>query len=298
MKEKARTQKSESLKTSATQAKDKFAGEPKRLATIAKILCESNERELVNRAWPTEASMVFDASVCISKVPDPTVGSSSKTILTQLCGVVEAVQILSDYWSECRIIGNLTDSIEHEDYGLLSGSMNSGYEADIPARLESCGFAAARINTVVRMMINSLTSKQENGFCAQEPEYRPLVSDSDRPEALTFLLTQIECMCDAVRLLCDSARQYSLVGSHQFMNVEVPYLAIGATAYLSDTPADYDAVQEDVEDFLEGCGPVGHTLAIILGRVYVSLCLLRWLESQTEYLRVDPTRLPGVSRSA
>ena len=298
MKEKARTQKSESLKTSATQAKDKFAGEPKRLATIAKILCESNERELVNRAWPSEASMVFDASVCISKVPDPTVRSSSKTILTQLCGVVEAIQSLSDYWSECRIIGNLTDSLEQDDYGLLSGSMNSGYEAAVPARLESCGFAAARINTVVRMMINSLTSKQENGFCAQEPKYQPLVSDSDQPEALTFLLTQIECMCDSVRLLCDSARQYSLVGSHPFLDVEVPYLAIGATAYLSDTPTDYDAVQEDVEDFLEGCGPVGHTLAVILGRVYVSLCLLRWLESRTGYLRVDPTRLPGVSRSA
>lgn len=298
MKEKARVQKSESLKASAVQAKDKFSGEPKRLTAIAQILCESNERELADRNWPSDASIVFDASVCISKVPDPTVGSSSKTILTQLCGVVEAVQILSDYWSECRIIGNLTDSLEPEDYGLLSGSMNSGYEADTPARLESCGFAAARINTVVRMMLNSLMSKQENGFCAQEPEYQPLVSGADRPEALTFLLTQIECMCDAVRLLCDSARQYSLVGSHQFMNVEVPYMAIGATAYLSDTPADYDAVQEDVDDFLEGCGPVGHTLAVILGRVYVSLCLLRWLESQTEYLRVDPTRLPGVSRSA
>lgn len=292
MKEKARVQKSESLKASATQAKDKFAGEPKRLATIAQILCESNELAVNSRSRPSDASLVFDASVSISRVPDPTVGSSSKTILTQLCGVVEAVQILSDYWSECRIIGNLTDSLEPEDYGLLSGSMNSGYEAAVPARLESCGFAAARISSVLHMMLNSFMSKQEKGFCAQEPEYQPLVSDNDRPEALTFLLTQIEYMCDAVRLLCDSARQYSLVGSHPFMDVEVPYLTIGATAYLSDTPTDYDAVQEDVDDFTSGCGPVGRTLAVILGRIYVSLCLLRWLESQTEYLRIDLVRLP------
>lgn len=261
-----------------------------RLSTIGQILCDALNRDrLTSTCVPSLQGMIFDASQAIARSPDANLQATVKVIVCQLGNILDAIQKLTDFWSECRLIDSQSTLWAPEEYGLFSGEMNSYYSAGIPVQLECCAMATARTASAVSIITQSLRIKQDRGFCGSGPIENPEPVDGDRPEALQFMLDQVESLSQAVHRLCIEARGYSLVGPHVYLESDVPYLGIGATSYLADTPADYDAVQEDVANFLSAAGPVAHTLSSILGHLFVSLSLIRWLEDSTGYLRVDTT---------
>ena len=259
-----------------------------RITTIGQILCDALNRDrLTSTCGPSPQGMIFDASQVITRSPDANLQTTVKVIVCQLGNILDAIQKLTDFWSECRLIDSQSALWSPDEYGLFGGEMNSYYSAGIPIHFECCAMATARTASAVSIITQSLRVKQDRGFCATGLVDIPEPVDGDRPEALQFLQDQVESLSKAVHKLCVEAREYSIVGSHVYLESDVPYLGIGATSYLADTPADYDAVQENVANFLSAAGPVAHTLSTILGHLFVSLSLIRWLEESTGYLRAD-----------